>query len=670
MPFRIQPGLVIALGLLLAPLVGGCERAATHPALAEADLPALIPAWEFVFERNAFGGFSFSPDGAKLVWSGPRGWRRGLNVRHADGTVHFYRVGGSSVHWSADSRRLLILHDASGAENHHLYRLDIDDPDAEPLDLTPYPGVRVWLYRVIESDPRHVLVLHNRRSATVRDLYRIDLDTGAEELVAQNPGDGIVPVTDADGKFLGWRTVGPSARLRSKPRPPELKERSALSRRGHDVQRVVSIAPDRRNAWVLSNQKRERVALFDVEIATGAAELVHQDPDADVTCVVTSPRSGKPLAVSVQADYPRTRIVDPALAADLAPLLNEYANSRFGFEIETMDPSERRMVVSLYTHATRRYYLLDRDRNSRVLLGKTRDEAFERALTVPEAIRFRARDGMVIPGYLVRPKGTQDKPVPLVVLVHGGPWSRVVWSDPDHNVDLLRAHFLANRGYAVLAINFRGSMGYGRSFATAAVGEMGARMQNDLIDGVRWAIETGIADPARIAIMGHSYGGYAALLALAQQPRLFACGVDIAGPTDLVDLIERFPAYWELELDHWYSFVGDPAVPEDRRRMQAASPLAWADQIERPVLIVQGENDVRVRPEQSVRIVQKLRQAGKPVRYLALPDMGHSLSYWAHHLRVLRETELFLGECLGGRSARFDLLEWVARLSGRLPLVD
>ena len=188
MPPELHIGLRISLWLALAPLIAGCERAPRHPALAAADLPQLIPAYQFVFERNAFGGFSFSPDGSRLAWFGPRGWRHGLNVRHADATVAFYRVGGSQFHWSADSRRLLILRDESGAENYRLYRLDVDDPEAEPKDLTPYPGVRVWLYRILGSDPDHVLVLHNRRTPTVSDLYRIDLATGAEELVAENPG--------------------------------------------------------------------------------------------------------------------------------------------------------------------------------------------------------------------------------------------------------------------------------------------------------------------------------------------------------------------------------------------------------------------------------------------------------------------------------------------------
>jgi dipeptidyl aminopeptidase/acylaminoacyl peptidase len=655
--------------LLLLAALAGCERAAQHPALRAADLPVLIPAHEFVFNRHAYGGFSFSPDGRRLAWNGPDGWRSGLHVRHGDGTVHVYRVGASGMHWSADGRRLLLLDDKSGAENHHLFRLDVDDPEARPHDLTPYPGVRVWLYQILASDPDHVLVLHNRRDRNVRDLYRIHLATGAEELVAANPGNGISPVTDAAGAFLGWRKPAAIARPRGKPRAPELKDRSALSRPGDDLTRTVGLSHDRRKAWVLTNQGRDRIALVGIDTASGTAALVHQEAQADVSRVVTSRVSGEPLAVSANADYPRTQIIDPALAADLQPLLERHKGTRFGFDIVSMDATEQRVVVAVYTHANRRYYLLDRAGKTHELIGQTRDAQFERTLTVPEAVHFEAVDGLVIPAYLVRPSGVQAGPLPLVVLVHGGPWQRVVWSDPDHNEDMLRAHFLANRGYAVLAINFRGSIGYGRAFAAAAVGEMGGKMQADLADGVRWAVERGIADPERIAIVGHSYGGYAALMALAQQPNLFACGIDIAGPTDLAALIEAFPPYWELELSQWYSYLGDPAVPADRSRMDKTSPINLVERIERPVLIVHGEKDVRVRVEQSMRIVEALRRNGKQIQYVPIADMGHSLGYWAHHLLVLRLSEEFLASCLGGRAARFDALEWAARSSGRLPLL-
>lgn len=217
-------------------------------------------------------------------------------------------------------------------------------------------------------------------------------------------------------------------------------------------------------------------------------------------------------------------------------------------------------------------------------------------------------------------------------------------------------------------MNFRGSTGFGRAFKTAAVGEFGGKMQEDLDDATRWAIDQGIADPARIAVMGHSYGGYASLMALATQPKTFACGFSVNGPTDLAMLIEEFPSYWKLELAHWYAYVGDPAVPVDRERMQRVSPVNLAGRFERPVLIVQGAKDVRVRPTQSQALVRELRATNKDVRYVELGDLGHSLDYWAHHLLVLRQAEEFFAACLGGRAARFDRMEWFARLTGRLPL--
>jgi dipeptidyl aminopeptidase/acylaminoacyl peptidase len=582
------------------------------------------------------------------------------------GAVHVYRVGGSARHWSADGRHLLILDDKSGAENHHLFRLDVEDPNARPVDLTPHPGVRVWVHQIPKSDPEHVLVLHNRRNPTERDLYRINLTTGAEEVVALNPGDGIVPVTDADGKFLGWRKPAKPERARGKPLPPELREQSALSKRTPELTRPVGVSADRTQAWILSNRQRDRVALFHADAVKKKLVLVHEDPNVDVARVVMSEVSGMPLLVASNADYPRTKILDARLEADLQPLLASYGAAPHGFDIVSMDPSERRLVVVVFTHASRRYYLIDRETKEVARLGESRGANFGEAMAVPEPVTIPARDGLDLPAYLLRPRGTRDQPLPLVILVHGGPWGRVAWGDPDDSEDMLRAQFLANRGYAVLIVNYRGSTGYGRGFMSAAVGEFGAAMQDDLVDALGWAVERGIADPGKVAVMGHSYGGYATVMALAQHPRTFACGVDIAGPTDLVQLLEEFPPYWELA--YWYSYVGDPAVASDRERMQRVSPVSIADRIEAPLLIVQGRQDVRVPEAQSAALVERLRQHGKPFEYRLLDDMGHSTGWWAHHLFVLRRTEEFLARCLGGRAARFDRMEWIARLTGRLPL--
>lgn len=647
----------------------GCERAPTHPGLREAELPPLLPAYEFVFNRRALGGFSFSPDGSRLAWYGPSGFGRALHVlADGRGEAHTYAAGGSQMHWSADGRRLLLLDDKSGAENHHLFRLDVDDPRAAPVDLTPHAGVRTWLHQILAADPEHVLVLQNRRSRTVRDLYRINLATGAEELIAQNPGDGVLPLTDREGKFLGWRKSAVADRPRGKPRAAELKERSSIARRREEITRVVALSQDRSEAWVLSNRNRDRIALFQVDTRTGMARLRHEDEKSDVVRVFTSRSSAQVVLATSQPDYPRTVILDPQWEADLKPVLERYDGTRFGFDLVSTDPSERRVVIAVYTHATRRYYLIDREQKRHTLLGESRPAAFAAALVDPQVVEIAARDGLKLPGYLLRPPVNGSRPLPLVLLVHGGPWGRVAWSDPDHSEDLLRAQFLVNRGYAVLAVNYRGSTGYGQSFMLAGVGEFGGRMQDDLIDALNWAIERGIADPQRIAVMGHSYGGYATLMALAREPRTFACGIDIAGPTDLAGLIESFPPYWELELSHWYGFVGDPAVAADRERMRPISPLYLADRIERPLLVFHGKKDVRVPVRQSAAIVEALRKAGKAVDYVTLDDMGHALGYWAHHLALLRKSERFLADCLGGRAARFDPVDWAARLTGRLPL--
>ena len=657
------------LCLTFIAFVSACERPPTHPALRDAQLPSFISTYEFVFNRQAISEFSFSPDGMRLAWSGPSGWSRALHVRsEATGDVHVYRAGGSARYWSADGRRLLILDDKSGAGDHHLFRLDVEDPRAIPVDLTPHAGVRVWLHQILKDDPEHVLVLHNRRDPAVRDLYRIALSTGAEELIAQNPGDGIQPITDTSGKLHGWRKPVVADRPRGKPRAPELKERSAIVQRRDELSRIVAVSRNRSEAWVLSNRNRDRIALFNFDTRSGQGRLVYEDARSDLGRVLVSRVLDKAVFAAAVPDYPRPVILDDRWKADLQPLLAAYDGARYGFDVISVDPTEKRLVVVVYTHATRRYHLLDRENKRHSLLGESRPAQFGKALVEPQAVEIEARDGLKLPGYLLRPPGAGAKPLPLVLLVHGGPWARVAWSDLDDSEDLLRAQFLANRGYAVLIVNYRGSTGYGQTFKLAAVGEFGAKMQDDLVDGMQWAIDRGIADPDRIAVMGHSYGGYATLMALAQHPGQFACGIDIAGPSDLVTLIESFPPYWELQLDHWYSFVGDPAVAADRERMEKISPLNLVDRFERPLLIIQGEKDVRVPPQQSAAMVQALRKAGKSVEYVTFADLGHSLSYWAHHLGVLRKSEQFLADCLGGRAARFDPLEWIARLSGRLPL--
>jgi dipeptidyl aminopeptidase/acylaminoacyl peptidase len=236
----------------------------------------------------------------------------------------------------------------------------------------------------------------------------------------------------------------------------------------------------------------------------------------------------------------------------------------------------------------------------------------------------------------------------MVLLVHGGPFVRDIWQ---YNQE---AQFLANRGYAVLQVNYRGSSGYGRDFMEAANGEFAGKMHDDLIDGVNWAVKEGIADAQHIAIQGGSYGGYATLVGLTMTPDIFACGIDIVGPTDLENLNRNFPAYWKPFMHRWRKAVGDPDNLADRELMRAKSPLFYAGQVKSPLLIIQGANDVRVQQEQADRMVQALRAAGKPVEYLLIAGEGHHIQHWKNRLKLYRATEDFLAACLGGRSSGFD----------------
>jgi dipeptidyl aminopeptidase/acylaminoacyl peptidase len=412
--------------------------------------------------------------------------------------------------------------------------------------------------------------------------------------------------------------------------------------------------------WALSSRGRDRVALVAIHPTLGWERVIFEDSTVDVTGVAMSRVTGDPLIAYAEPGYPRYEILDAGLRKDLDALQHAQGPEPFGVQIVSSDNAETRLVVLIYTSTQHRYYLVDRSSGSFTLLAEGVADDIAQSLGPMEPVSIASRDGLQLAGYLTRPRGTIQKTLPMVLLVHGGPWMRTHWGDPFRSEDASYAQFLASRGYAVLQVDFRGSTGYGRSFLAAGIGEFGGKMQEDLLDAVNWAVQAGVADPQRIAIMGWSYGGYAALTGLTMTPEVFACGVSVAGPTDLASLIESFPPYWTVDLSRWYDYVGDPALPEDRKEMTLKSPLSHAGKLQRPVLIVQGANDVRVRPDQAERMVAALRRAGKPVDYLVIPQMGHGMGWWAHRLAVLRRTETFLHGCLGGRASRFDAFDPIA----------
>ena len=661
---------LICAAVTLVTILCGCTVPADHPSLEKATLPPLIAAHRFAYQGNVLRSYQLSPEGSKLAWIGPYYMRSRLFVRdNASGEVRRYRIGSYGFTWTPDGKRVLYVSDTSGAENTHVYMIDVEKRGADAVDLTPYPGVKARINQFVEGKANELLIYHNKRDPTVSDLYLIDLDTLKETLVSRNPGDAISAVTSSDGRVLAWQKPrSADASPESVGRPLVLRKAEIAKNSGETFRSLGTT--EKGFLWALSSRGRDRVALVLVHPTLGWEKVIFEDPVADVTRVTMSRVTGRPLIAHAVPDYPRDEILDPQLRSDLEPLLAAQGREPFGFDIVSTDATEKRVIVSVYTTARLRYYLVDRKSHSYTLLGESIPDDLATELVPMQPITIASRDGLKLYGYLTLPRGTSGKKLPMVLLVHGGPWLRSTWGNPLQSDDASYSQFLANRGYAVLLVNFRASTGYGREFTTAGVGEFGGKMQNDLNDATQWAIDQGIADPSRIAIMGWSYGGYASLVGLTMTPQRFACGVSLAGPSDLASLIESFPPYWKNELAGWHDYVGNPAVAQDREEMNRISPLYHADRVERPVLIVQGMNDVRVRPDQSARMVEALRQAGKSVEYVAVPEMGHGMGYWAHRLKILRHTETFLHGCIGGRAERFDPFDALAWVWTRLTRVQ
>jgi len=635
--------------LLLSLLVAACAVQPTHESLTGGALPPLLPVRDFVANTDYNGHYRISPDGKKLAWKAVAGTREEIFVRSiGQDDAHSLGFGaqGYSFVWAQDSRRLLFIKDAGGNENFHLFRVNTDMPGEHPVDITPLANTRVAIQQIIEDDPAHILVIHNGRDKAVFDLYRLNLDSGEMELLYKNTEQVIRVVTDRQGRLRARVRQDDDYRYLELPVPDGSATRwSVLTRwRRDDEVQVLKFNRDGDAVYMLSNRGRDKVALVRLDVVTGKESVVYAHPEVDVSAVQFDRRTLEPALAYTQPDYPQVKALDPRLHAALQALRKD---GPAGIYVSSVDDARRLVTVDVNDDREVDFYLLDRRSGEASLLGRGATRAFADKLASMRPIRFQARDGLTLHGYLTLPV-TDKRPLPTVLLVHGGPFHRDIWQ---YNRE---AQFLANRGYAVLQVNYRGSNGYGRAFMQAAIGEFAGKVQDDLIDGVDWAVDQGIADPQHIAIMGRSFGGYATLMGLTRTPETFACGIDIVGPADLASLDKNFPAYWQPFMRRWRKYLGDPGNAEDRARLRAQSPLYHAGQVVRPVLIIQGANDVRVKQEQSDRMVAALRAAGKHVDYLVIKGEGHRIRHWKNRLTEYRAVEDFLAPCLGGRSSGFD----------------
>ena len=640
---------LLGSSLLLAfcAYLSACSIAPTHPSLSQADLPELVPVRDFVANTDSKGGYQISPDGETLAWRGVSQLRPAILWRdRTGGSARALRFKKYSpwVTWASDSQHILFHSDPSGRENHHIIVFDTNDPETRLRDLTPYPGVKAFIARVPSAPGSTIFIMHNRRDPAIFDLYKTDIITGEETLLYQNDESIIHLLLDDSGVVRARVRQTESERLLESV--SDDGEWRVLIRAGKfDNINPIDVTNDGASMYLLSNVGRDKRALTVVDLKSGDEEMLFEHDRVDFGGVIISSKDRRPLAGGAVPDYPEIVFFDKALEKRLQPLLGDEPAGLF---VMSIDREERYMTVSVGDHTGARFYLLDLIKGTRELLAESASRQHAASAVEHKPITVTASDGMQLHGYLSLPKIAEPENLPTVLLVHGGPWARDWWGFHTG------VQFFANRGYAVIQINYRGSRGYGRHYMHAANGEFAGKMHQDLIDAVDWAIEQNISDPTRIAIVGGSYGGYATLVGMTMTPGKFACGVDNVGVSDLATLLEDAPPYWKPWMHFWHRFVGDPADPEQRKILDAKSPLNYAHQMEGPLLVFHGVNDPRVKIDQSDRMVAALRAADKDVEYIVIEDEGHGYGHWKNQLSYYRKVEDFLAECLGGRSSGFD----------------
>jgi dipeptidyl aminopeptidase/acylaminoacyl peptidase len=592
-----------------------------------------------------------SPDGTRLawiaphegvlnVWTAPASAEAGVDWAAARVVTDDTDRGIRMFTWAHDGRHLLYLQDTGGDENWRLH--DVDLETMQRRDLTPFDGVQARVVAMERKFPTEVLIGLNRDNPELHDVYRLDLVTGELAKEVENPG------------FIGWIADAQMAvRGAAAPQPDGglvLLVRDGAGAPWRELLTVpaddaltsdaIAFSQDGSSLLGTSSIGVNTGRLVRIDVATGAQEVLAEDPDADVGGVRLHPDTREPQIVTFEKDRSQYLVLDPSVADDLAVIRALHPGDPM---FAGHDDADATWLVG-FTNDSGAVPFFAYDRPSRTgrFLFEHQPALSRYELAPMEPFSFTARDGLTVHGYVTFPPGADRSALPTVLNVHGGPWARDSWGfDPE-------AQWLANRGYLCVQVNYRGSTGYGKAFVNAGDREWGGRMQDDLSDAVAFAIGQGWADPARVAIYGGSYGGYAALAGATFTPDLFRCAVDIVGPSNLKTLIETIPPYWAPMIAQFHRRVGDPA--KDADFLWSRSPLSRARDIRIPLLIAQGANDPRVKQAESEQIVAALTEAGIDHEYLLFPDEGHGFAKPENRLRFYAAAERFLARHLGGRA--------------------
>ncbi len=633
-----------ALAILILSFVCGCLLLASCGTQVTETETKLIPR-EVVFGNPEKAAPRLSPDGIQISYLAPVNdvlnvWVGTIGEEDVRPVTKDTLRGIRRYFWAGDSKHIMYLQDDGGNENWLLYSVDIETEVTKCL--TPFEDVQIQIVDRNKNFPDELLIGMNKDNPQVHDVYHLVLSTGELTKVAENPGNYLGWVTDAEFKVRGCLAATDEGGYEFLIRKTGKGEFKKLITWGPDdamISGPMGFTKDGKSVYLIDSRDVNAGRLLKMDIASGDIEVIAEDPQYDVGGVIQNPDSYEIEAVIFMKDRQETVIIDESIRPDLDAIGKIHHGDLF---IGSRDDADDTWLIGFDADdGPIPYYSFDRATKKATFLFDHRPVLREYTLSKMEPVSFTSGDGLTIHGYITYPPNKERKNLPMVLNVHGGPWYRDSWG---YNPE---AQWLANRGYVCFQVNFRGSTGYGKEFLNASNKEWGGKMHDDLVDAVKWAVDQGIADSNKVAIYGGSYGGYAALVGATFTPDLFCCAVDIVGPANLVSWITSIPPYWSSFRTILYKRVGNPETEEEF--LKSRSPLYKADQIKIPMLIAQGANDPRVPQAESEQIVEAMKANNIEYEYMLFEDEGHGFAIPENRLEFYAAAEKFLAKHLGGR---------------------
>lgn len=585
-----------------------------------------------------------SPDGNRLAFLSPN--------RHGVMNIWVRTLGkskprlvtqdeGRGIHrflWQNDNDHILYLQDLNGDENWHLYQVHLASERSR--DLTPFENVQAHVLKSDSRFPNEIIITLNKRDPRYHDAYHLNLSNGNLTLVAENHFNARQFLADHNmnvrAALLALETGGEKVIYRDDS--GEWKDLMEWTADDDWQAKLLGFSPDNNSLWMINSVGARTQRVVEVDLRTKHQRVLFAHPEYDARSILTHPETNEIQAAFYLDHALNWKVIDYSLTKDYDTLRKAHKGD---LRIQSRDLKDRYWIVS-YTRddAPRDFYLYNKKKKKLNHLFSEKDALNEYTLAKTKPITFTARDGMKIHGYLTLPP-EKKKPHPMVLLIHGGPWLRDKWEfNP-------KVQWLANRGYAVLQVNYRGSAGYGKTYLNASKKEWGRKMHYDVMDGKKWAVEAGYANPKKVAIFGRSFGGYATLVGMTSNPKDFCCGISVVGPSNLISLFKTIPPYWHIHRVVWNKMVGHHE--NEKELLKERSPLFKAHLIRRPLLIAHGANDARVKKSESDQIVKAMRDKNLPVKYLVFPDEGHGFVRAKNQMKFFAAAEEFLSEHMGGR---------------------